>query len=287
MERERPTPRHQIRIAAQLHPQHGDYPRLRDGVLRAEELGYDIAYTWDHFFPLYGPRDGPHLECWSLLAAWAEATERIQLGPLVSCVSYRNPQLLADIARTVDRISNGRLILGLGAGWFERDYDEYEYPFGTAGSRLTGLAEAIPTIQRRLAALNPPPVRHLPILIGGSGERRTLRLVAEHADGWHAGFPDRPAELEPKVAALLSWCSAVGRDPLDIEWGVGVEPEDLERFLAEDAEAYVAMGFSQFTLGFNGPGWNVDGGRPWLAWRDRLNATTRAASDVRSRCAPA
>jgi probable F420-dependent oxidoreductase len=286
-----------IRVAAQLHPQHGDYAGLRDGVLQAEELGYDIAYTWDHFFPLYGNPDGAHLECWSLLAAWAEATERIELGPLVSCVSYRNPQLLADIARTIDRISGGRLILGLGAGWFRRDYDEYGYEFGTAGTRLTALGEALTTIDRRLERLNPPPERRLPILIGGTGERRTLRLVAEHADGWHAGFPERPAELEPKVAALRAWCATVGRDPLAIEWGLGVEPDDLERFLAEDAETYVAMGFSQFTLGFNGPAWSVGAGTPWLAWRDRRNAAASAEATaaapaaepvgaVRSRSAP-
>ena len=88
--------------------------------------------------------------------------------------------------------------------------------------------------------------------------------------------PTDPAELEPKVAALRGWCATVGRDPPEIEWGVGVEPDDLDRFLAEDAATYVAMGFSQFTLGFDGPGWTVDGGAPWLAWRDRRNAAAGA-----------
>ena len=263
---------HPVRIAAQLHPQHGTYAVMRAAVLRAEELRFDIAYTWDHFFPLYGDRDGPHFECWTLLSAWAEATERIELGPLVSCNSYRNPDLLADMARTVDHISGGRVILGIGAGWFRRDYEEYGYEFGTVGDRLGALEQARPRIARRLERLAPPPVRPMRLLIAGGGERRTLRLVARHADAWHAGFPDRPAELEPKVAALRRWCAEVGRDASEIEWSLGVEPYDLERFLREDAETYLEMGFTQFTLGFNGPSWDVDAGLPWLAWRDTVNA---------------
>ncbi len=268
--------RRPIRIAAQLHPQHGDYPRTRDAVLRAEALGYDIAYTWDHFFPLYGGGD-THLECWTVLAGWAEATTSIELGPLVTCNSYRNPNLLADMARTVDRISGGRLILGVGSGWFRRDYAEYGYEFGTAGSRLRDLEANLPVIRDRLGRLDPPPARPMPLLIAGVGERRTLRLVAEHADGWHAAFPERPAELVPKVEALLRWCDAAGRDPAEIEWGLGVEPADLDRFLDEDAETYVGMGFSQFTLGFDGPGWAVDRGARFLAWRDERNRALDAA----------
>ncbi|MEA2622406.1 MAG: hypothetical protein QOH61_1316 [Chloroflexota bacterium] len=265
-----------VRIAAQLHPQHGDYPHLRDAALRAEELGYDLVYTWDHFFPLYGRQDQMSLECWTVLAAWAEATSRIEIGPLVACNAYRNPQLMADMARTVDRISGGRVVLGVGSGWFQRDFEEYGYEFGTAGSRLRALGEAIPLMQDRLSRLSPPPVRRMPLLIAGSGEKVTLRLVAEHSDGWHAGFPDRPQELEPKVSALLRWCEVVGRDPSEIEWGVGVEPEDVERFLAADAETYLRMGFTQFTLGFNGPDWTVDRGAAFLEWRDRMNEAAAA-----------
>ena len=265
-----------IRIAAQLHPQQGAWRDLRGAALRSEALGYDIVYTWDHFFPLYGDRDGPHFECWSMLAALAEATTTVEIGPLVACNSYRNPQLLADIVRTVDHISGGRVINGIGAGWKERDYAEYGYAFGTVGSRLGALEAAIPVMLDRLGKLNPPPVRRVPLLIAGVGERRTLRLVARYADGWHAMFPDRPDELEPKVAALRRWCAEEGRDPAAIEWGVGVEPEDLDRFLAEDGPILVEMGFSQFTLGFNGPDWPVDEGAAFLAWRDARNAERMA-----------
>lgn len=270
-DRPRPGSRN-VRIAVQIHPQHGDYPAMRRAILDAEAMGYDIAYVWDHFFPLYGdPADQRHLECWSLLAGWAEATSRIELGPLVACNSYRNPNLTADIARTVDRISGGRVILGLGSGWQRRDYDAYGYEFGTRASRLEALAEAMPVIRDRLSRLDPPPARSMPILVAGTGRRRTLRIVAEHADAWHAAFPERPAELEPAVEALHAWCDELGRDPTTIEWSVGVEPGDLQRFLDQDADAYLGMGFSQFTLGFDGPGWTVEAGARWLAWRDEQN----------------
>jgi probable F420-dependent oxidoreductase len=265
-----------VRVAIQLHPQHGDYDQLRRAVYRAELLGADVVYNWDHFFPLYGDPGGRHFECWTMLGAWAEQTRRIELGALVTCNSYRNPELLADMARTVDHVSGGRLVLGIGSGWFRRDYEEYGYEFGTLGSRGRELARALPLIKERWEKLVPRPTRSIPIVIGGVGERVTLRLVAEQADVWHAMFPDRPEELVPKVSALERWCAEVGRDPRSIEWSVGVEPDDLGRFLAEDAEAYVELGFTQFTLGVTGPSWQLTSEvEDWLAWRDQRNAARR------------
>lgn len=258
---------HPFRIAVQLQPQHADYPQLRDALRRAEDLGVDVAFTWDHFFPLSGDPDGKHFEAWTVLGAWAEQTSRIEIGALVTCNSYRNPDLLADMARTVDHISahdggTGRLVLGIGAGWKQKDYDEFGYEFGTPGTRLADLAQAMPRIKARLAAGNPAPTREIPVLIGGGGERKTLRIVAEHADIWHS-FSD-PETLRRKAGILAEHGEAVGRDTdVLVERSVAVS-----RKPSEEAGAFVEAGVSLFAVGLSGPDYDLSLVREWVQWRD-------------------
>jgi probable F420-dependent oxidoreductase len=250
-----------IRIGVQLHPQHTSYADFADAVRRAEDLGVDTIWNWDHFFPLSGDPAGTHFEGWTLLAAMATLTSRAEIGCLVTCNSYRNPNLLADMARTIDHISGGRLILGIGAGWFARDYQEYGYEFGTVPSRLKELGRALPIIKQRLGKLNPPPLRNpLPILIGGGGEKVTLKLTAQYASMWH-GFGG-PAAFKHKNEVLDSWCREVGRDPAAIERVGAASSKEFDQL-----DEMMRAGAQHFIMGWDTP-WDIAAVRRLVEWRD-------------------
>ncbi|HWM34656.1 MAG TPA: LLM class F420-dependent oxidoreductase [Pseudolysinimonas sp.] len=265
------APERPVRIGVQIAPQHASYAGLRDLVARLEDLGVDIIFNWDHFFPLTGDPDGRHFEAWTMLAAMAEQTSRVEFGPLVNCSSYRNPDLQADMARTVDHISArdgvGRFIFGTGSGWARRDYDEYGYEFGTAGSRLDALAEDLRRIRARWAVLNPAPTRDIPILIGGGGEQKTLRIAAEHADIWHC-FGD-VATLEHKIAVFRERCAEIGRDPGEVEISTGYTRRHDSALHA--AEQKYELGVRLFEIPIE-VGDDLGAVRELLAWRDGVNA---------------
>jgi probable F420-dependent oxidoreductase len=230
-----------FKVGVTIHPQQCTIQQLRDAWLRADELGVDSIWFWDHFYPLYGNPDGNQFECWSLLAAAAIETKAPQIGPMVTSVGYRNPDLIAYMAGTIDQLSGGRVVLGIGAGWFERDYDEFGFEFGETRDRLQALKEALPRIKKRIAKLKPGPAGSLPILIGGGGEKVTLRLVAEHAQMWNG--MGSPEEYAHKCRVLDEWCRKIGRDPREIERTANVTLSSMK-----DINAYLEAGLQHFVL---------------------------------------
>jgi len=277
-----------IRTGIQLHPQHCTYDQLAKAAVETDKMGFDTLWTWDHFYPLYGVKGAPigeslppeagdpkergdHFEGWTLLTAFACLTEKVEIGMMVTCNSYRNPQLLADMYRTNDHISKGRMILGLGSGWYEKDYDEYGYEFGTAVSRLKDLRRDIPIMKDRLSKLSPPPLRDpVPIIIGGGGEKMTLKMVAEHATMWN--YFGTPEQMAHKISVIEKWCKEIGRDHKEIEKTVLMTDPGLLNKL----DAYVDIGVTHFILGMGTP-FDFGHAEKLKKWQDSKNKELQTA----------
>lgn len=227
-----------IRIGVQLWPGGvADYRTWRDAVRHAEDLGVDVIFGYDHFH-----------------------RPAVEIGLLVTGIGYRNPDLLADMARTVDHISGGRLILGLGSGWYEKDYDVYGYEYGTVASRMDLFEAGLARLEHRFGQLVPAPLRHIPILIGGSGERRTMPLVARHADIWHSFLDIESFRTKNRLLERLA--DDAGRDHTKIERAV-------QWTGADEAKEYVAEGVTLFTAEIHpdSSGYDFTEVQSMLAWR--------------------
>jgi alkanesulfonate monooxygenase SsuD/methylene tetrahydromethanopterin reductase-like flavin-dependent oxidoreductase (luciferase family) len=217
-----------MRFGLQLWSQSTDWPSFRDAALAAEDAGWDGVWTWDHLLAIFGPWEQPILEGWTALAGLGALTSRVRLGLMVGANTFRNPGLTAKLATTLDHISDGRAVLGIGGAWFEREHDAFGIDFGAGfGERLDRLDEAVMLLRRLLdgervthdgpvytfhdAVCEPRPVQaHLPILIGGSGRRKTLRTVAQRADGWNTSGPIE--EVRDALSTLAAHAAEVGRD---------------------------------------------------------------------------
>jgi alkanesulfonate monooxygenase SsuD/methylene tetrahydromethanopterin reductase-like flavin-dependent oxidoreductase (luciferase family) len=230
-----------VRLGVLPWTQATGWPALEGAARRLDELGYDHIWAWDHLHAIFGDPDQPFFEGWLTLAAWAKVTDRAQLGLLVGANTFRNPGLVAKMATTLDHISDGRAILGLGAAWFEHEHVAHGIEFGSGfGQRLDWMHESVTAIRtvldggeatspegghyrfQDLRQLPLPVQEHLPIMIGGSGEKKTLRTVATYADMWNA--MGTVETLRHKVEVLREHCATVGRDFAEIELTVGCKP---------------------------------------------------------------
>jgi F420-dependent oxidoreductase-like protein len=237
-----------MRLGIQLSPGNTTWEALRDHGVLVERLGYDWLWTADHLMSS-GDRTLPYLDGWQILPAWAALTSRVRIGMLVTAVTFRHPAVLANMVGTLDHISDGRAILGLGAAWYEEEHTSYGIPFGSPGERIEKLDEAAAIARGlldqprtaftgkhyrlRAAIAEPKPLqRRLPLMIGGS-RRRLLRVVAKHADMWNSfGTPD---EMARKLDTVRRHCADLGRDPASIFPTVTVRP--IVRDGADEIEA--------------------------------------------------
>jgi len=264
---------HAVHVGLKFSQQQCTIDQQREVWRVADEAGFDHLWNFDHFHPIAGaPLDGPVFDGWSMLAGMAEATKHVRIGSMVTGNTYRHPAVLAKIATTVDHLSGGRLEFGLGAAWAEVEHTMLGLDFPGVGERLRRLDEACRVVKKlwtedkaefegryyRLegAFASPKPVQrpHPPIWIGGGGERRTLRTVAEHADVWNmAGGTTDVARH--KVEVLRRHCADVGRDPAEIRLSVQIrfDGADVDATLRA-ADAFVAEGFTELIVMVTEPG---------------------------------
>ena len=279
--------------------QYADWPSLRETGITADQLGYDSLWTWDHLYPIVGSHEGPMFEGWLTLAAWAEATSNVSLGLMVGANTFRNPAVVVKMATTMDHISGGRAVLGIGGAWFETEHRAFGLEFGgSPGERLRWLDEAVRIMRGMLDGTqpsgnrfyvthevrnDPPPIqRRLPLLVGGGGERRTLRTVARYADA--CNFSGGIDNVRRKEGVLLQRCEEIGRDPAEIERTVstgvivirdsfeeakqvlrdtfarngrartwGDQPIGTPEMVAERLRPFVELGFRHFIVGCPSP----------------------------------
>ena len=228
----------EVKIGALCWNQYTEWPSLLQAGIRADALGYDTLWTWDHVYPIVGDSNGPNFEGWLTITAWAQATKRIRIGLMVGANTFRAPTLTAKMATTLAHISGGRAILGIGGAWFEEEHQDFGLDFGSGfPERLRWLGEALPIMRGMLDGQEPtargdhyhgqdtrnlpgPIQAHLPIVIGGGGEQVTLKLVAMHGDMNNIGGTIET--MRQKEEALLRHCETVGRDPSTIERSTGI-----------------------------------------------------------------
>jgi F420-dependent oxidoreductase-like protein len=220
-----------MHLGINLWPQNTTWQTLREHALLADRLGFDSLWVWDHFYSINGDLHRPNLEGWQLQAAYAAITQNVRIGCLVSGVTHRHPAVLANMATTLDNISGGRAILGIGAAWNALEHNAYGIDLGTPGERSSRFAEAAKIIRKLVdgervtysgtyyelvnaEVLVRPVQARLPIMIGGGGEQRTLRTTARYADMWH-GF-GTTEQMAHKLEVLQKHCEDVGRDPNEI-----------------------------------------------------------------------
>jgi len=288
-----------VKLGALAWNQYADWEGLRGAGVRADELGYDDIWTWDHLYPIVGSDDGPIHEGWMTLAAWAEATSRARIGLMVGANTFRNPALVAKMATTLDHISGGRAVLGIGAAWFDTEHKAYGMEFGgSPGERLRWLEEAVGIMRGMLHGEEPsgsrfyttnrvrndplPVQERLPLLIGGGGEKVTLRIVARHADAMNVG--GGLDNVRRKDEILRRHCEEVGRNESEIERTVGMgvciirdDAAEAQRVMedifrrngnarpwtdqlvgtpeqvAEKMRPFLEIGFRHFIIGFPSP----------------------------------